>query len=60
MRKINTGLVFFNLKVNKNRDFPDGPVVSILCFTAEGLDLTSGHGTKIPQAGQLGQKYTKK
>ena len=28
-------------------------------FTAEGLDLTFGQGTKIPQAGQLGQNHVK-
>lgn len=38
------------------RDFPGGPVLKTLCFTAGSMGSIPGHGTKIPNAVQCSQK----
>lgn len=36
------------IKKKKKRVFPGGPVVGLYAFTAEGMSLAPGRGTKIP------------
>lgn len=44
----------------KKRIFPGGPVVGLYAFTAEGMSLAPGRGTKIPWATLCGRKKEKK
>ena len=44
------------LKIQMDRDFPGGPVVKNLPCNAGDAGSIPGWGTKIPQAGQHGQK----
>ena len=46
------GIMLIGKKQNKTEEFPGGPVVGTLTFTAEGLGSIPGWGNKIPQAVQ--------
>lgn len=44
----------------KKRVFPGGPVVGLYAFTAEGMSLAPGRGTKIPRSCQVAEKRKEK
>lgn len=47
--KLRRQLHFSSIHVKKKkRVFPGGPVVGLYAFTAEGMSLAPGRGTKIP------------
>ena len=50
---------FFFFFFNKAEGFPGSPVVKTLHFSAAGMDLIPGQGTKIPHDMWHGQKNKK-
>ena len=51
---------FMSVRNKRSWKFPGSPVVRALYFTAGGMGLIPGWGTKIPHAAEHGQKKKKK